>query len=72
MEHSMEDLDWKTKFVQLRRYHNSVARQWMHTQDAERKQHNTVLESYEKKIADLKKEKKDLLLELEKAHTLGL
>ena len=72
LEATMQQEDWKLKFEQLKRYHNSVARQWMRTQDLEREEQNNVVQKYEKKIADLKQEKKELLLELEKAHTMGL
>ena len=72
MEATFQAEDWKTKFEQLKRYHNSVARQWMRTQDLEREEQNIVVQNYEKQIANLKKEKKELLLELEKAHTMGL
>ena len=72
LEATMQQEDWTLKFEQLRRYHHSVARQWMRTQDLEREEQNNVVQKYEKKIADLKQEKKELLLELEKAHTMGL
>lgn len=72
LEATMQQEDWKLKFEQLRRYHGAVVRQWVRTQDLEREEQNVVVQNYEKKIADLKQEKKELLLELEKAHTLGL
>ena len=53
MEATMQQEDWKLKFEQLKRYHNSVARQWMRTQDLEREEQNNVVQKYEKKIADL-------------------
>ena len=72
MEATLQAEDWKTKFEQLKRYHNSVARQWMRTQDLEREEQNIVVQNYEKQIENLKKEKKELLQELEKANLLGI
>ena len=69
---SLQAEDWKSKFEQLKRYHNAVARQMKRAQDLERAEQNIVVQNYEKQIANLKKEKKELLLELEKAHTLGI
>lgn len=72
MEVPMQQEDWKTKFEQLRRYHYSVYRQWVRTQDAEQEQHKLIVQNLEEQVAKLKKEKKALLLDLEEAHTIGL
>ena len=71
----MQQEDWKFKYEDFKRNHNSVARQWLRTYDQqfsellqEREERNVVVQTYEKQIADLKQEKQQLLLKLEKAH----
>ena len=42
--------DWKSKFEQLKRYHNAVARQMKREQDLERAEQNIVVQNYEKQM----------------------